>query len=72
MQLHRKLKAITGFSTTEFIRNERLKLAVNLLKDSDLNISEIAYQVGFNTPSYFIKCFKDVYKSTPSEFTSNQ
>ena len=70
MQLHRKLKAITGFSTTEFIRNERLKLAINLLKDSDQTISEIAYQIGFNSPSYFIKCFKDVYKTTPSEFYS--
>jgi len=68
MQLHRKLKAITGLSTTGFIRNERLKQSVNLLKKSDQTISEIAYQVGFNTPSYFIKCFKDVYKTTPSEY----
>ncbi|MEW4922500.1 two-component regulator propeller domain-containing protein [Algibacter sp. 2305UL17-15] len=72
MQLHRKLKALTGLSTTEFIRSERLKLGVKLLQTSDLSISEIAYQIGFNTPSYFIKCFKETYKSTPSEYVSNQ
>lgn len=68
MQLHRKLKAITGIATTEFIRNERLKLALPLLKTSDLTISEVAYQVGFNSVSYFIKCFKNEYKVTPAEY----
>ena len=68
MQLHRKLKALTGLSTTQLIRNERLKIAISLLKQSDLTISEIAYQIGFNTPSFFIKNFKDVYKCTPSEY----
>ncbi len=67
-QLHRKLKAIAGVSTSEFIRTQRLKLSVDLLKQSDLTISEIAYQVGFNTPSYFIKCFKEVYGCTPNEY----
>ncbi|MFL0354727.1 two-component regulator propeller domain-containing protein [Xanthomarina sp. GH4-25] len=70
-QLHRKLKAITGMTTSEFIRSQRLKLAVELLKKSDATVSEIAYQVGFNTPSYFIKCFKDTYNTTPSEYISN-
>ncbi|PKA84243.1 ligand-binding sensor domain-containing protein [Ulvibacter sp. MAR_2010_11] len=68
MQLHRKLKALTGLTTTEFLRSQRLKAAVNLLKTSDLTVSEIAYSVGFNTPSYFIKCFKVAYNTTPSEF----
>ena len=72
MQLHRKLKALTGLSTTEFIRSERLKLAKQLLQTSDLSISEIGYQVGFNTPSYFIKCFKKTYNITPLELTSRQ
>lgn len=67
-QLHRKLKAITGQSTSEFIRTQRLKLAVQLLKKSDANVSEIAYQVGFNSPSYFTKCFKELYGSTPNNF----
>ncbi|WP_230080273.1 hybrid sensor histidine kinase/response regulator transcription factor [Winogradskyella marina] len=68
MQLHRKLKALTGLTTTQLIRNERLKIAVLLLKESDLTISEIAYHIGYNTPSYFIKHFKAVYNSTPSEY----
>lgn len=68
MQLHRKLKALLGLSTSEFIRNERLKLAKSLLEKSDSTISEIAYQTGFNTPSYFMKCFKEVYHCTPTEY----
>lgn len=67
-QLHRKLKAITGMTTSEFLRSQRLKLAEELLNKSDATVSEIAYQVGFNTPSYFIKCFKETYGSTPSEY----
>ena len=70
MQLHRKLKALTGLTTTEFIRAERLKLAKTLLTENNSTISEIAYKVGFNTPSYFIKCFKDVYNCTPSDYSS--
>nr|WP_321237172.1 two-component regulator propeller domain-containing protein [uncultured Psychroserpens sp.] len=70
-QLHRKLKAIVGMSASEFIRSQRIKLAIGLLEKSDANISEIAYQVGFNTPSYFIKCFKDIYNCTPSDYLSN-
>lgn len=68
MQLHRKLLAFTGLSTTAFIRSQRLKQALHILKTSDASISEVAYTVGFNTPSYFIKCFKETYKKTPSEF----
>jgi signal transduction histidine kinase/ligand-binding sensor domain-containing protein/DNA-binding response OmpR family regulator len=68
MQLHRKLKALTGLTTTEFLRSQRLKMSVGLLRSSDLTISEIAYTVGFNTPSYFIKCFKAAYNSTPADY----
>jgi len=67
-QLHRKLKAIFNMSASEFIRSQRLKLSLQLLKESDATISEIAYQVGFNTPSYFIKCFKETYHCTPNEY----
>lgn len=70
-QLHRKLKAITNMTTSEFIRSQRLKLSEDLLKKSDATISEIAYQVGFNTPSYFIKCFRETYGCTPSDYLSN-
>ena len=68
MQLHRKLIAFTGLSTSAFIRSQRLKQAVQILKNSDATINEVAYSVGFNTPSYFIKCFKEIYKKTPSEY----
>lgn len=70
-QLHRKLKAITDQSTSEFIRLQRLKLAEKLLKKSDANVSEIAYQIGFNSPSYFTKCFKEHYGCTPNNFLKN-
>ncbi|MFD1614422.1 hybrid sensor histidine kinase/response regulator transcription factor [Gelatiniphilus marinus] len=68
MQLHRKLIALTGLTTTGFIRSQRLKMAISLLRKSNLTISEIAYQVGFNTPSYFIKCFKNAYNCTPNDY----
>lgn len=71
-QLHRKLNAIVGMSTSEFIRSQRLKLAKKLLQESDSSISEIAYQVGFNTPSYFNKCFKEVYGTTPKEYITKR
>ena len=71
-QLHRKLKAITNMTTSEFIRSQRLKLAIDLLEKSDATISEIAYQVGFNTPSYFNKCFKETYGCTPNEYVSKR
>ncbi|MCK0159978.1 two-component regulator propeller domain-containing protein [Allomuricauda sp. F6463D] len=67
-QLHKKLHAITGMSTTEFVRTQRINLAKELLSSSDTTISEIAYQVGFNTPSYFNKCFKDSEGCTPNEY----
>ena len=70
MQLHRKLKALTGLSASEFLRSQRLKMAVKYLKESDLTVSEVAYQVGFNTPSYFIKCFKTEFNCTPNEYLS--
>ncbi|MEX0996812.1 MAG: two-component regulator propeller domain-containing protein [Flavobacteriaceae bacterium] len=68
MQLHRKLNALTGLSTSNFIKSQRLKLALQLLKNSDYTISEIAYESGFNSPSYFIKSFKEVYGKPPSEY----
>ncbi|MGV6845242.1 MAG: ATP-binding protein [Lutibacter sp.] len=68
MQLHRKLKALTGLSTSEFIRSQRLKLAAELLKQSDIIISQVGYSVGFNNHAYFSKCFKKMYHCTPTEF----
>jgi ligand-binding sensor domain-containing protein/signal transduction histidine kinase/DNA-binding response OmpR family regulator len=72
MQLYRKLMAFTGLSTSAFIRSQRLKQAVQILTTSDASINEVAYTVGFNTPSYFIKCFKETYKKTPLEYLETQ
>ncbi len=71
MQLHRKLQTYTGLSTTEFIRSQRLKQAVLILKTSDATINEVGYAVGFSTPSYFIKCFKETYHNTPQEYAKS-
>jgi len=68
MQLHRKLKALTGLSASEFIRSQRLKLAAQLLKKSEINVSQVGYSVGFNDHAYFSKCFKEMYHCTPSEY----
>lgn len=72
MQLHRKLTALTGLSTSAFIRDQRLRLAIQLLEKSGDSISEIAYAVGFSSPSYFIKCFKETYEMTPSEYLTKE
>ncbi|TXD83663.1 response regulator [Subsaximicrobium wynnwilliamsii] len=71
MQLHRKMLAYTGLSTSNFIRSQRLKQATSILKSSQFTINEVAYMVGFSTPSYFIKCFKEMYRQTPAEYTNN-
>ena len=68
MQLHRKLKTLFGVSTTEFIRNERIKMAADLLENKNITISEVGYSVGFNDISYFSKCFKERYNCAPSEY----
>ncbi len=67
-QLHRKLKAIVGMTTSEFMRSQRILLARNILKNQDMSVSEAAYMVGFNSVSYFIKCFKKIYSETPSQY----
>ncbi len=68
-RLYRKLKALTGMTIKEFIQGLRLrKAAVLLLKSENKNISEIAYEVGFNDPNYFGKVFKSHYGMSPSEY----
>ena len=66
-QFYRKIKAITNYSPVELMRNIRLKKARTMLKTTDKSISEICYEVGFATPAYFTKCYKDQYGETPSE-----
>lgn len=69
--LYRKVKAITGMAPVEFIRNIRLKHACQILKDSSISISEVAYSVGFSDPKYFTSCFKTEFNITPREFQKN-
>ena len=66
--LYRKLKSIAGQSPNEFIRQIRLKKAVELLKTSDFTIAEIAYEVGFKSPANFSTSFKAFYGRTPKEY----
>ncbi len=66
--LYLKLKELTGLSSSEFIRNVRLKRAVQLLKQSDLSVKEVMYMTGFNTASYFSKCFKKQFGMVPSDY----
>ncbi len=66
--LHKKFKEVTGLSTSEFIRYIRLKKAKQLFDDSGLSVKEIMYKTGFNTASYFAKCFKKQFGCVPSEY----
>ena len=66
--LYQKISDIVGMSIKEFIMDVRLKRAAQLLKESDLTISEIANLTGFNNPKYFSICFKKQFELTPSEF----
>jgi AraC-like DNA-binding protein len=68
VHLYKKLLALTGKSPIEFIRIIRLQRAAQLLEKSQLTVSEIAYQVGFNNPKYFSKYFKDHYNMLPSAY----
>ena len=66
--LYRKVKAVSGLSPNELIRNIRLNRAAELLRRQDLTIQEIAWQTGFGSPVYFRTCFKERYGMTPSEY----
>lgn len=72
MQLQRKIKALTNQSPVEFIRVLRLKRAAQLISQRKDNVSQIAYEVGFNNLSYFAKCFKEHFGQSPSEYTSQK
>jgi len=66
--LYKKLLILTGKSPVEYIRSIRLKKAAHLLEHSQMNIAEVSYEVGFNTPQYFSKSFREEYNMLPSEF----
>jgi ABC-type sugar transport system substrate-binding protein/DNA-binding response OmpR family regulator/nitrogen-specific signal transduction histidine kinase len=67
-QLYRKVKQLSGYSPNELLKIIRLKRALVLLSSSELNISEIAYDTGFTSPSYFAKCFKEYYNESPTDY----
>ena len=68
--LHKKLKSITGFSPSDFIRSIRLKRAANLLRNNADSVAQIGFAVGFEDQSYFSKSFKKQFGVTPSEYSS--
>ncbi|WP_310587257.1 ATP-binding protein [Fibrella aquatilis] len=72
MQLHRKLKALTDQSASDFIRHIRLQRAADLLQQPGIQIAEAAYLSGFNHLSYFSKCFKEQFGMQPSEFAKQK
>lgn len=65
VQLYRKIKALTGKTPVEIIRLSRLERAEQLLKEGGRTVSEVSYEVGFSSPSYFIKCYKEQFGHTP-------
>jgi signal transduction histidine kinase/DNA-binding response OmpR family regulator len=69
---YKKVHALTGMSPMEFTRHIRMQHAAQLLEKSQLSISQVAYQVGFNNPRYFAKYFKEVYRVLPSEYASGK
>jgi len=70
--LYSKFKAITGQGINEFIRMVRLRKSTTLLTNSALSINEVADEVGFNSTSYYIRCFSNEYNCTPLEFRENK
>ncbi len=70
-QLHRKLKSLTEMSTTNYINYIKVEKAKELLSQTDLNINEIAYQLGYNSPAYFTKIFKNKVGVAPQNFRKN-
>ena len=67
-QIHRKLRALTNQSTTEFIRTFRLHRAAQLIKQNAATIAEIAYKVGFKSQAYFSSSFQGIFGCSPSEY----
>ncbi|MDE5996756.1 MAG: response regulator, partial [Muribaculaceae bacterium] len=72
VQLYKKIKQITGKTPIEFIRVIRLKRAAQLLRESQLNVSEVAYKTGFNSPKVFSKYFKEEFGILPSAYQDKE
>lgn len=72
VQLYRKVKALTGMTPVEILREARLKKAMSLLRTTDRTVAEIAFEVGFATPGYFSSCFKKQYGKYPTDVREEQ
>lgn len=68
VQLYRKIKSLTNYAPNELLRMARLKRAASLLASSGMTVAEIAYEVGFTSPSYFTKCYKEQFGESPTDF----
>ena len=68
VQLYRKAKALTGYSPNELLRIARLKKAASLLASTEKTVAEITYEVGFSSPSYFTRCYKEYFGESPTDF----
>lgn len=66
-QFYRKIKSLTNYAPVELIRRLRLQRGRELIISTDKSISEISYEIGFSTPAYFSKCYRDAYGETPSQ-----
>lgn len=71
-QLHRKMKEITGISTGEFIRNLRLEQAARLISEQKINVTQVAYAVGFNNQTHFSTVFRKRYGMSPTEYAKKE
>ncbi len=65
---YRKVRALSGLSPSQYIRKKRLEKACEYLAETELNIGEISYRVGFNTQAYFTKCFSKTYGCAPRQY----
>jgi AraC-like DNA-binding protein len=68
VSVYRRIFSLTGQTPVEFIRTVRLKKAAQLLSKTEMNVTEVAYEVGFNNPKYFAKYFKMAYNMLPSAY----
>ena len=68
VQLYRKIKALTNYAPNELLRIARLKKAASLLASSDMTVAEIGYEVGFSSPSYFAKCYREHFGESPTDY----
>jgi AraC-like DNA-binding protein len=65
---YRKVKGVLNLTPNEYLRVKRLKHAAEILRDGDVKVNEVSFMVGFNSPSYFAKCFQQQFGILPKDF----